>query len=84
MQPVLQYRMKDKKGLQLPAYSYHRGPVPGRVWVRVEAPWEMTCSQVSVSYVIMYSVFPLRSVKPTKLVSSGYGPSSAVTCTASS
>lgn len=84
MQPVLQYRMKDKKGLQLPAYSYHRGPVPRRVWVRVEAPWEITCSQVSVSYVIMYSVFPLRSVKPTKLVSSGYGPSSAVTCTASS
>lgn len=82
VQPFLQYRMEDKKCLQLPAR--HWGPAHRRMWPRLEAMWEMTCSQVSVCSLITCTMYFLRSVRPDRLVCSGCGLSSAMTCTASS
>lgn len=53
--------MKDEKGFHLPAYPYHRGPIHNGVWARLEAAWEVTCSQVSVCYVTMCYIFSISS-----------------------
>ena len=57
----------------------------------LEATWEMACAQVlsafydRVGHGVLYDLcFLFRSVRPARLACSGYGLSSAVTCTASS
>lgn len=84
VQPFLQYRMKDKKCLQL--LAHHRGPAHRRMWPRLEAVWEgdlFTGVSMFLDYVLCIPNF-LRSVRPDRLVCSDCGLSSAVICTASS